>query len=75
MENALSSYAGNSKPVTLKASHAKQADQLPEIRSLDREMPKNGKYAVVHTGKEGNGEADDNINAKLWRSHLQDFLQ
>jgi hypothetical protein len=36
---------------------------------------KNGKYVVVHTGKDGNGEGGDNINAKLWLSHLQDFLQ
>jgi len=54
-------------------------DQInsPEFAVLDREMPrvKNGKYLVVHTGKEGNGEAEDNINAKLWLSHLQDFLQ
>ena len=44
----------------------------PEFAVLDREMPwvKNGKYVVVHTGKEGNGEGEDNINAKFWRDHF-----
>jgi homoserine O-acetyltransferase/O-succinyltransferase len=54
-------------------------DQInsPEFGVLDREMPrvKNGKYAIVNTGKEGNGEAEDNINAKLWLNQFQDFLQ
>jgi homoserine O-acetyltransferase/O-succinyltransferase len=54
-------------------------DQInsPEFAMLDREMPrvKNGKYAIVHTGKEGNGEGEDNINVKLWQSYLQDFVR
>jgi homoserine O-acetyltransferase len=54
-------------------------DQInsPEFAVLDREMPRvrNGRYVIVRTGKEGNGEADDNVNAKLWQSHLQDFLR
>ena len=54
-------------------------DQInsPEFAVLDREMPRvqNGKYVIVHTGKEGNGEGEDNINAKLWLGYLQDFLQ
>lgn len=54
-------------------------DQInsPEFAILDREMPrvKNGKCVVVHTAKEGNGEGEDNINAKLWLSHIQIFLQ
>ena len=54
-------------------------DQInsPEFAVLDREMSrvKNGKYAIVHTGKEGNGEGEDNINAKLWQSYLQDFVR
>jgi hypothetical protein len=29
---------------------------------------------ILNTGKDGDGEAEDNINAKLWLSHLQDFL-
>jgi homoserine O-acetyltransferase len=54
-------------------------DQInsPELAVLDREMPrvKTGKYVIVRTGAEGKGEAEDNINAKLWLSHLQDFLR
>jgi homoserine O-acetyltransferase/O-succinyltransferase len=54
-------------------------DQInsPEFAVLDREMPrvKNGRYVVVHAGKEGNGEGEDNVNAKLWSSQLQSFLQ
>jgi homoserine O-acetyltransferase len=53
-------------------------DQInsPEFAVLDREMPrvKNGKCVILNTGKDGDGEAEDNINAKLWLSHLQDFL-
>lgn len=50
---------------------------LPEFAVLDREMPrvKNGRYVIIQTGKEGNGEARDNTNAKLWQSYLQDLLQ
>ncbi len=54
------------------------APDLEKINAkLDRQMPrvKNGKYAIVHTGKEGNGEGADNINAKLWQNYLQDFPQ
>jgi len=49
----------------------------PEFAVLGREMPrvKNGKYAIVYTGKEGNGEGEDNINAKLWQGYLQDFVR
>jgi hypothetical protein len=48
-----------------------------EFAVLDREMPrvKNGKYIIVHTRKEANCESEDNTNAKLWLSYLQDFLQ
>jgi homoserine O-acetyltransferase/O-succinyltransferase len=53
-------------------------DQInsPEFSVLDREMPrvKNGRYVIVQTGKEGDGERQDNVNAKLWRSYLHDLL-
>jgi hypothetical protein len=53
-------------------------DQInsPEFVVLDREMPrvKDGRYVILATGKEGNGEGDNIINAKLWVSHLQEFL-
>jgi homoserine O-acetyltransferase len=54
-------------------------DQInsPEFAVLNREMPrvKNGKYVLVHTGKEGNGEGEDNINAKLWVGYFQELVR
>lgn len=49
----------------------------PEFAALDRQMPrvKNGKYVIVPTGTEGNGEGVDNTNAKLWQNYLRDLLQ
>jgi homoserine O-acetyltransferase len=54
-------------------------DQInsPAFAVLDREMPrvKNGRYVIIQTGKQGNGEASNISNAELWRSYLQDFLR
>jgi homoserine O-acetyltransferase len=54
-------------------------DQInsPEFAVLDREMPrvKNGRYVIIPTGKQSNGEADNIINAEMWQPYLQDLLR
>jgi homoserine O-acetyltransferase len=54
-------------------------DQInsPESAVLEREMPrvKNGRYVIIPTGKQGDGEASDIINAELWKTYLRDFLR
>lgn len=54
-------------------------DQInsPEFAVLDREMPrvKNGRYVILQTGKQSNGEASNIRDAKLWKSYLQESLQ
>ena len=49
----------------------------PEFAALDREMPrvKNGRYVIIPTGKQGNGEAGNIANGELWGPHLQELLR
>jgi homoserine O-acetyltransferase len=49
----------------------------PEFEALDRQMPrvKNGHYVIIPASEDTNGEGDDIINAKLWRTHLQKLLR
>ena len=53
-------------------------DQInsPEFAALDREMPrvKNGRYMVIQTGKQGNGEGGNIGNGELWVVPLRDLL-
>jgi homoserine O-acetyltransferase len=53
-------------------------DQInaPEFAALDREMPrvKNGRYVIIPTLKQSNGEAGNIANGDLWVAHLQDLL-
>jgi homoserine O-acetyltransferase/O-succinyltransferase len=53
-------------------------DQInsPEFGALESEMPrvKNGRYVIIPTGKESNGEGN-NSDAMLWRSHLEGLLR
>jgi homoserine O-acetyltransferase/O-succinyltransferase len=54
-------------------------DQInsPEFAVLDREMPrvKNGRYVIIQTGRQGNGEAANIRNAELWESYLRELLR
>jgi homoserine O-acetyltransferase len=53
-------------------------DQInsPQFFVLDREMPRvrHGRYVIIPEGKDTNGEADDIVNAKLWRAYLVEAL-
>jgi homoserine O-acetyltransferase len=53
-------------------------DQInsPEFAALDREMPrvKNGRYLVIQTGKQGNGEGGNIANGEFWAVPLKDLL-
>ena len=53
-------------------------DQInaPEFAALDREMPrvKSGRYVIIPTVKQSNGEAGNIANGELWVSHLHDLL-
>ena len=53
-------------------------DQInsPQFFVLDREMPrvKRGKYVIIPASDDTNGEADDIVNAKLWRTYLEEAL-
>ena len=48
----------------------------PEFAALAREMPrvKNGRYVIIPTVKQSNGEAGNIANGELWVAHLQSFL-
>jgi hypothetical protein len=35
---------------------------------------KNGRYMIIHTGKQGNGEGGNIGNGELWVVPLQDLL-
>jgi homoserine O-acetyltransferase len=54
-------------------------DQInsPEFAALDREMPrvKNGRYVIIPTVKQSNGEAGNIANGELWGAHLQELLR
>jgi len=43
---------------------------------MDRQMPrvKNGRYLVIQTGKQGNGEGGNIANSDFWIAPLKELL-